>query len=56
VVLPETSSEAATDIVFQIGRLPTNPPRMRAFTLVSFRRAELLPASSLSERAARLLG
>lgn len=56
VVLPETSSEASADIVFQIGRLPTNPPRMRAFTLVSFRRAELLPASTLYERAARLLG
>jgi hypothetical protein len=56
VVLPESSSETGAEIRLQVGRLPTNPPRMRAFTLVRFRRAELLPASSLFERAARLLG
>jgi hypothetical protein len=56
VVLSDTSSEAGAEITFEVGRLPTDPPRMRAFTLVRFRRDQLLPASSLSERAARLLG
>lgn len=56
VIVAQASGEAASEITFQIGRLPTSPPRMRAFTLVRFRRADLLPAASLFERAARLLG
>lgn len=56
VVLPPSSSDAGAEITFQVGRLPTDPPRMRAFTLVRFSRADLLPATSIFERAARLLG
>jgi hypothetical protein len=56
VVLEEHSTEAGDDITFQVARIPTTPPMMRAFTLVRFARAELLPATSLLDEAARLLG
>jgi hypothetical protein len=56
VVLAENSTEAGDDITFQVARIPTTPPVMRAFTLVRFARDELLPAVSLLDEAARLLG
>jgi hypothetical protein len=56
VVLAENSTEAGDDITFQVARIPASPPVMRAFTLVRFARAELLPATSLLDEAARLLG
>jgi hypothetical protein len=56
VVLAEHSPEAGDDITFQVARVPTNPPLTRAFTLVRFERAGLLPATSLLDEAARLLG
>jgi hypothetical protein len=56
VVLAENSTEAGDDITFQVARIPTSPPMLRAFTLVRFARAELLPATSLLDEAARLLG
>lgn len=55
VVQPESNAQAGTDLTFQIARIPTTPPRMRAFTVVRFARADLLPARSLLDEAARLL-
>lgn len=56
VVLAENSTEAGDEVFFQVARLPTTPPQLRAFTLVRFGRAGLLPATSLLDEAARLLG
>jgi tRNA U34 5-methylaminomethyl-2-thiouridine-forming methyltransferase MnmC len=56
VVLAEHSTEAGDEVFFQVARIPTTPPQLRAFTLVRFGRAGLLPATSLLDEAARLLG
>jgi hypothetical protein len=56
VVLEPGSSEAGDEIAFQVARIPGTPPQMRAFALVRFARAELMPATSLLDEAARLLG
>jgi hypothetical protein len=56
VVLAGNSSEAGEKIAFQVARIPANPPRMRAFTLVRFAGADLRPATSLFEQASKLLG
>jgi hypothetical protein len=56
VVLAEHSTEACDEVSFQVARIPTTPPQLRAFTLVRFARAGLLPATSLLDEAARLLG
>jgi hypothetical protein len=42
-------------VEFRIARIPGNPPRIRAFALVRFARADLLPAATLAEEAAKLL-
>jgi hypothetical protein len=55
VVQAEHSQEAGDDITVQVARIPTNPPVVRAFALVRFARAGLLPATSLLDQAARLL-
>jgi hypothetical protein len=47
VVQLKDSAEPSEDITIQIARIPTTPPRMRAFTLVRFAFGELL-ASPLS--------
>lgn len=56
VVVAPDSTEAAEDLVFQVARVPTDPPRLRAFAVVRFARAALLEADTLFERASRLLG
>jgi hypothetical protein len=56
VVVPASSAEAADEIMFEVARIPADPPRVRAFALVRFARAELLPAASMFDQAARLLG
>jgi hypothetical protein len=55
VVLPENSTQAGESYLFQIARIPTAPPQMRAFSLVRFARRDLLPAVNLLDEAARLL-
>jgi hypothetical protein len=55
VVLDENSTQAGDDFAFQVARLPTTPPRVRAFSLVRFARADLLPMKSMFDRAAQLL-
>ena len=55
VVQPEGSAQAGEDFTFQIARIPTTPPQMRAFSLVRFARRELLPAVNFLDEAAKLL-
>jgi hypothetical protein len=55
VVAPAGGAEAP-EITFQVARIPENPPRLRAFAVIRFARADLLPASTLFERASKLLG
>jgi hypothetical protein len=56
VVVEPESGETADDLAFQVARVPTDPPRLRAFAIVRVARAELLPVASLYEQASRLLG
>jgi hypothetical protein len=56
VEVAPNSGETAEDLTFQVARIPTDPPRLRAFAIVRFARAELLAAATLYERATRLLG
>jgi len=56
VVIEAGSAQAGTELEFLVARIPgTTPPKMRAFTLVRFPRAELLPRERLLDDAARLL-
>jgi hypothetical protein len=55
VVLAANSFDAGDEITVQVARVPGGQPRVRAFALVRFARAALLPQTSLFERAARLL-
>jgi hypothetical protein len=56
VVLPPESAADSADLVIQVARIPTTPPELRAFVLVRFARAELLPAPNMFDEASRLLG
>jgi hypothetical protein len=55
VVLEQSGAQAGDDIEFHFARIPTAPPRTRAFALVRFARADLLPAKSMLDEAQRLL-
>lgn len=55
VILDAHSPQAGDDFEFQIARVPATPPRMRAFTLIRFARADLLPEKNKFEEAAQLL-
>jgi hypothetical protein len=55
VILDQHSTQAGDDFEFRVARLPTTPPRMRAFTLIRFARADLLPEKNKFEEAAQLL-
>ncbi|MDY0960527.1 hypothetical protein [Massilia sp. CFBP9026] len=56
VIEPATSTGAPMiDLEFRIARLPTLPPRARAFSLVRFARTSLLPETSVFEEAEQLL-
>lgn len=54
-VLTEKDAQAGAEIDFQFARIPTTPPRTRAFALVRFARANLLPARNMLDEAARVL-
>jgi len=56
IVIEDGTAQTSTDFEFLVARLPgTVPAQMRAFTLVRFPRAELLPAQRLFDDAARFL-
>jgi hypothetical protein len=54
-VQEKNCTQAGEEFEFHIARIPTTPPRMRAFSLVRFARADMLPAKSMLDEAARLL-
>jgi hypothetical protein len=58
-VVQEGSAAEADDqlpeLQISIARIPTTPPRTRAFSLIRFSRKDLLPAQSMLDEAARLL-
>ena len=57
IVIEDSAIETGHEFEFLVARLPgTTPPRNRAFALVRFPRAELLPARRFVEDAARFLG
>ena len=49
------ATQDGIDLEFRIARLPTVPPRVRAFSLVRFARANLLPEKNVLEEAEQLL-
>jgi hypothetical protein len=55
VVLDEHGKQAGDDFEFRIARLPTTPPRVRAFSLVRFARADLLAEKNMFDEATQLL-
>lgn len=55
VVLPENGTPTGEEFTFQLARIPTMPPQMRAFALVRFARSQLLPAINPIDEAMRLL-
>lgn len=56
VIEPGTpTGTPVSDFEFRIARLPTLPPRVRAFALVRFARTSLLPEKSVFEEAEQLL-
>lgn len=55
VELEAANAHAGTELELHFARIPTTPPRTRAFSLVRFARADLLPAGSMLDEAARLL-
>ena len=50
-----SGTQAGEELEFRIARLPTVPPRVRAFSLVRFARASLLPEKSVFDEAEQLL-
>lgn len=57
IMIDEKNNETGHEFEFLVARLPGNtPPRDRAFSLVRFPRAELLPTRRFSDDAARFLG
>lgn len=56
VVLSAGGRDDGDELVFQVARVPTEPPQARAFTLVRVARAGLHPPANLLDEAARLLG
>jgi hypothetical protein len=55
VVIDTNSTQVGDDFEFQIARIPSTPPLVRAFALVRFARADMLPEKSMFEEAAQLL-
>ncbi len=55
VVLEDGNAQAGADLEIHLARIPTTPPRTRAFSLLRFARSDLLPAKSMYDEANRLL-
>ncbi|WP_042290831.1 hypothetical protein [Paraburkholderia mimosarum] len=54
-VVRTDDTQASREIEFRVARVPGDPPTMRAFTLVRFPRAELLPAGLHIDAATRAI-
>jgi hypothetical protein len=55
VVQEQSGTQDGDELEFHIARLPTSPPRVRAFSLIRFARASMLPGKSMFEEAEQLL-
>ena len=55
VVVEGEGAQEGEELAFRIARMPTLPPRMRAFSLIRFARRDLLPAKNVFEEAEQLL-
>lgn len=55
VVMDDTCTQPGDDIEFRLAHIPGTPPETRAFSLVRVARADLLPARSRLDDAARLI-
>jgi hypothetical protein len=55
VIAEDTAADDGAEIEFRVARIPASPAGMRAFSLVRFARADLLPAPSLDDAAKRLI-
>jgi hypothetical protein len=56
IVIEDSGAQTGTELQFLQARIPgTTPPQLRAFMLVRFPRADLLPAARLFADAARLV-
>lgn len=56
VVLEAANAHAGAELELHFARIPTTPPRTRAFSLIRFARADMLPAKSMLDEAERILG
>jgi len=54
-IVAENAMQDGVPFEFHVARIPGDPPQDRAFALVRFARADLLPADQVVEEAARLL-
>ncbi|WP_321788361.1 hypothetical protein [Paraburkholderia sp. J94] len=54
-VVREDETQASREIEFRVARIPGDPPRTRAFTLVRYPRSELLPGGLHIDAAMRAL-
>ncbi|NKJ50099.1 hypothetical protein CIC12_25900 [Burkholderia sp. SG-MS1] len=55
VVVKDGDARAAHEVEFQMAHLPATPHAMRAFSMVRFKRGDLLPARDMLKEAGRLL-
>jgi hypothetical protein len=55
VVVAEGDTRAAQEIELQMAHLPASPQALRAFSMVRFKRGDLLPARDMLKEAGRLL-
>ncbi|RZI40774.1 hypothetical protein EGT07_22690 [Herbaspirillum sp. HC18] len=55
IIQERIDQQDVEEIDFQTARIPTNPPQTRAFSLIRFARADLLPVANLLDTAERLL-
>jgi hypothetical protein len=53
--MDDTCTQPGDDIEFRLAHIPGTPPETRAFSLVRVARADLLPARSRLDDAARLI-
>jgi hypothetical protein len=55
VVQEGSAGQAGEELQIPTARIPANPPRTRAFSLIRFSRKDLLPPQSMLDQAAHLL-
>ncbi|WP_248295083.1 hypothetical protein [Paraburkholderia sp. UYCP14C] len=54
-VVVDDGAHDGAPVEFRVARIPASPPRIRAFALVRFARADLLPATTIVEASSKLV-